>query len=145
MTTMVTLVAAATAATNPNPNSLGVVDIYGTNNGLYTPQATWASQAQPALVLNQPLNGLLLPPSCQLDFYPLMGQAVTFRVGLWRFNRVTKTWSQPDVNNTPNIDMTGFTTTRLNDPGSAPWFIQLLNISAGAVQILSDSEKMRAV
>lgn len=144
--TMATLVAAGDATTNPIPSSLSPVDPFGTNDGLYTPQATWTAQAKPALVLKQPEQAFGLyfsQPRCQLDFNPSGGAAVTYTVTLWRFNRVTDTWYKPV--DSPSIGMTGPQTTYLYNPGEQPWFVQLSGISAGTIQVMYDSDVMRAI
>lgn len=141
--TMATLVAAGDATTNPIPSSLSPVDPFGSNNGLFTPQATWTAQGKPALVLIQPEEAFNPYAKCQFDFNPSGGAAVTYTVTLWRFNRITDTWYKPV--DSPSLNMTGPQTTYLYNPGEQPWFPQLSNISAGTIRIMYDSDVMRAI
>ncbi len=142
MTIMTELIAAADATTNNDPESAySVKDPYGTNEGLFTPQATWTAQGKPALILRQPPTAYLRTPSCRLDFLPSGGSAVTYTAAVKRFNRLTKNWYSPKDN--ASFNLTGYISVPLENLDQDPWVIILSSISAGTIRIMYDDEMMR--
>lgn len=133
------LKSAATATTNPDPNSLTTKDPYGAFTNRYAPQADWTTQAATnckALVCRGASNrGGTVPLS--LAFVPANGAAVTYTVTIWEFNKLAGVWMKPQANS--SFSLTGYQSVQFPNPGEMPYFIQLSSISAGNIGIYFDN------
>lgn len=128
------------AASNPNPNTLGVVSPYPSPIiNIVTPSAAWVAQGRLALV---PKGVAEADEDSRnqrywLGFDPQGGAAITYDVDIWVFNRTTGTWMQPVT--AASGSFTGPAMDYIELPPFAPVFIQLSNISAGLIDIQYDS------
>lgn len=136
------LVAAATAATNPAPNTLSPVSPYATStDNRFTAQPTWTALSKPAIVPRY--NDNADSQKGRLDFNPSNGAAVTYTITVWVLDRVTGTWYTPQDN--ASATFTGPISAWLYNLGVDPWFIQVSNVSAGTVRIMYDGNAFLAL
>jgi len=85
-----------------------------------------------------------------LNFFPSAGSTTTYTVDVWRYNEsyhranpTAKPWLQPE--DSPRVNATGSLSIYLANPDSAPWFIQLSDISSGTVAVWYDNVLMEAI
>jgi len=126
----------ATTVTNPDPNSLGTVDPYGTYTTRETPQAAWTTQAatnSKALLMRGSMGAQGLPKKLTLGFDPSGGAAVTMTIKVWQFSDTATAWFLKQ-----SWSLTGKEVKVLEDPGFYPLFVEVDAISAGNVDIYYD-------
>lgn len=140
------LKSAATATTNPDPNSLTTPNPYPTpyvhSRSVSSGWTTQAATNCKALFHRGGSDGNGLRP-LQIAFTPSGGGAVTYTVTPWYFNKLSGKWHKPDDNAAMNL--TGYAAIRLENLDQVPVFLQLSSISAGNIDIHFDNGTAEAL
>lgn len=138
---------AATATTNPDPNSLGTKNPFSSPYvDRYTASSTWKTQASSnatALVSRDPNAGINYTAPT-FAFVPSNGSAVTYTATFWTYVALANTWVKLQGQ---SYALTGNANAILQNSaypmqGHAPIFVQLSGISAGTVDIYYDNGQL---
>lgn len=148
MTNMALLGSSLTATTNPDPNSLSTKDPTAATIALSNSPASpaWIAQVSTACKAIFPrklasvynVNDWPGDNAIRIGFVPSGGAAITYTATLWYWNETATAWFKAPGTETANF--TGSDSWAIDNPGDAPWFIQLSSISAGTISIYYDSD-----
>jgi len=137
-----TLGTGLSATSNPDPSTLSTLSPYPTPFVDSTSVSTaWSTQAKKALF---PIGADYNQPTTPIKFHviPSNGEAVTYTITLWFFNRVTGTWAK--AANSGSCSYTGCVVDYIENPGRDPMYLQLSDISSGTLSIYVDGRLARA-
>lgn len=142
-----TLGTGLSATTNPDPNTLGVVNPftnpYTGKNGIIQ---TWLTQSA--------TNGKALFPKCVVDpsgggdppirfaCVPSAGASTTYTLKIWFYLRTANTWVTPAIN--PTYSYTGNAVDIIDNPGGNPIYLEIDAISSGTLSIYYDNDLAEA-
>ena len=133
MSRWIQLASAASVTMNPNPNSLGTISPFpGTYIDGQSVSAAWTTQTSKG-IFPLPVKEETAQVPLQLHFIPSAGTSATYAITLWRFDRLSGTWSKVANNATNNYQGDCFD--KIAAVGTDPMFLQLTSISGGTLQI----------
>lgn len=134
-----------TATTNPNPNTLSVVNPLP--SGVYVYQGTKNTAWTGSKCLILPPEGTPYPNPARvwLRFVPSGGSGVAYTVTAWRlgFEGANPVWSLLASNGSNTY--TGEVDDYYDNFDSTPVFFQLSNIASGTISIYADSQIVGAI
>ena len=138
---------AATASTNPDPNTLSTKNPFSSPYvDRYTASSAWKLQAatnSTAIVSRDPNAGFNYTAPT-FAFIPSAGSATTYTVTFWTYIPLATTWVKLQGQ---NFSLTGHCNVLLQNnaypmQGHGPVFIQLSSISSGTIDIYYDNGQL---
>jgi hypothetical protein len=137
------LASAATATTNPSPNSLSVISPY--NVGFPYPAdpqkivSAWTNQGTKAVFPNA-VRGTEFNSPIWIAFNPSGGSAVTYTISYWKFCAAGGFWAKSAILSPGQVtagqsSYTGPQLDYIQPCGREPWFLQVNSISSGTLAI----------
>jgi hypothetical protein len=131
------------ASTNPDPNTLATKSPYPTP--FIAPMVVgtaWSAQGRVAL-FPIGLENKAGPMPIKLHFLPSAGNATTYTITVWMYNRQSNTWAKPF--NTATVSYTGEAIDYIDQPGNDPIFLQISNVSSGTLSVFYDASVATAL